>query len=197
MNTMRLIPLTAFTLFAACLTGCGTHVSIPAWQRSMEHYIDHEANCDPSVLQDLDAGRNHDGFSLISKNYTYDSNDAHGVLVGHPTVEGETWFVYLVGMVDHEHIDDIRIAAMTMRDGKFVWETSDRSRDATNAYRNWNTARGRTRFPGRKKLPPEYRGYPRDTDSFRLTTNADRSIEIYHDESTAHWSLTLPIKNEN
>lgn len=189
---LRLMRLIALSLLALLLTGCGTHVSIPAWQRSINRYISNEANGDPSVLADLEANGHHPGFTLIGENYTYDSDDARGVLLDHRTLDGQPWFIYLVGMVDHERVDDIRIAVMTLRDRQPHWATSPRARRATDIYRRWNLAQGRSRFPRRKELPAEYRGFPRQTDVFRLETTDAGVISVYHDASGARWQLRLP-----
>jgi hypothetical protein len=172
-------------------TGCGTHVSVPAWQKTIDRYIDEQANGDPTALRDLHAAGDIPGVSLISKNYTYDSDDARGVLLGHRMIDGSPWFIFIVGMVDHGHVDDIRIAARTIHDGKPRWATSPRSREAFHTYRSWNLSEGRKRFPGRKTLPPEYRGFPRESDYFVLEVSDSGVVRVSHEESGARWTLDL------
>jgi hypothetical protein len=173
-------------------SGCASSVSVGEWQRGLVQYVRTEGNGDPSVLRDMTWNDEQPGFAVIAKNYPYESTDAIGVLLGHPRVGDRPWFVYLVGQVKKDRVEDIRLAALSVRDGKYRWVLSDRDKDMVRRYRGTKEAVGRERFPKRKTLPVTYTSFPSEDDAFALDVSDDGRVTATHPLSGAQWTVQLP-----
>lgn len=180
---------------AFCLTGCTRTVSIPAWQKNVEKYVDAQGG-DPLVLRDVTlpeqdnpAGRR--GFAMIGGDHPNESTDAAGLLLGHRQVGSRRWFVYLVGLIEREQVKDLRLAAFSADDGQRVWRISPKNTQALKKYRDHAEQLWRQRFPGRDKPPPAYTMFPRPDDRFDLSVSGHHVV-VTHPPSGAHWELDLP-----
>jgi hypothetical protein len=179
--------------------GCASDrqaASIPLWQKRVVKYVRHEGNGDPTVLRDVTiANGSRRGFAVIGGNSPSKSTDAVGALLGHPEVNGQRWFVYLVGLVKNREVKDIRLAALAADigapDERMRWELSAADDDATRTYLKAREQRWKSLFPDRKDVPLSYTGFPVEDDAFRLDVQGER-LEATHEESGARWELVLP-----
>ncbi len=175
--------------------GCTSQPSMSSWQKSVTKYVGAQGNGDPMVLRDMTVpadGR--PGFAVIGHHDTRESVDVNGVLLGHEKVGARSWFVYLVGQVEKERVADIRLAAMSMQNGKTTWKRGKELKQSFNAYRAYGDRQAKGRFPDRKRLPPKYTGFPRTDDVFKLT-NANGKLVATHEASGARWEVVVPTQN--
>ena len=189
----RSLPLLLLTL-AALATGCGSgarQVSVSAWQRNVEQYVKQQGKGDVTILRDVALPDSRRGFSMLGGDRPEESSDAHGVLIGVQPVGGRTWFVYLVGVVKKQKVDEIRLAALAGEGGKTQWKIGPSDKDALRAYQAHAQQTWKQRFPGRATPPPEYLGFPRPEDTFQMSVSGNQVTAI-HPTSGARWQLALP-----
>ena len=105
-------------------------------------------------------------------------------------VGGRPWFVYLVGIVHNQKVDEIRLAAVSAQHDTFTWVLSPKSPQSLHMYRNYNEGLGKQRFPGRRAPPVEYSNFPRGEDRFDLTLNGGH-VTVVHKASGAWWEISL------
>jgi hypothetical protein len=186
--------LLALSLLAS-LVGCGSSrkaASIPRWQKSVETYVRQQGNGDPTILRDVTVADERTGFALIGGPSPRNSTDAIGLLLGHPQVGAERWFVYLVALVDERRARDVRLAAMAdAGDGKMQWVVGQKDEQALETYLKHREDRWRSLFPDRKDPPLNYTGFPTEGDTFQLDVSGDR-LTATHEASGATWELTVP-----
>ena len=190
MNRSLLLPLITVIVFSSLTTGCTKSVNFDTWRAGVEDYVANHGGGDPSVLRELDATPSHPGYKMISANRPSESTDVVGVLVGNAEIAGRPWIVFLVGLVDEQKVEDIRVAALSVRDGKFTWRMGRKDDRAVDAYVNHNRGLARRRFPDRRKEPPQYLGFPREEDRFEMTTQGE-SVGVTHPPSGAKWHVTV------
>ena len=179
-------------LLISILFGCGKRADLPTWQRTVERHVIDTGGGDPSVLRNVTLADGRPGFAIFSRDRPSESTDAVGVLLGHREVNRRLWVVYLFGLVDRQHIKEIRLAAMeVMEDGGYRWIVGKPDRQALETYRNYNATMARERFPDRREPPAEYLGFPLPGDRFDLT-NEDSILRAIHPPSGATWTITLP-----
>ncbi len=185
----RAVPL--FTLVFVTFTGCASQPTFSSWQGSVTKYVREHGHGSPIVLREMTLPDNRPGFSVIGHHDTTESTDVNGVLLGHEQVGGRMWFVYLVGLVEQERVRDIRLAAVSMEDGKTVWKRGKEAEQPLAAYRNYGLKQAKERFPERTKAPPpRYLGFPRPDDVFTLS-NTNGKLVATQEASGARWGLTL------
>jgi hypothetical protein len=170
--------------------GCAKSVNFDTWRAGVEDYVKNHGGGDPAVLRELDADPSHPGYTMISADRPSESTDAVGVLVGNATVAGRPWAVFLVGLVDKQKVDDIRVAALSVRDNKYTWRMSKKDDRAVDAYVNYNRGLARRRFPDRKNEPVDYLGFPREEDRFEMTQQSE-SVGVTHPPSGAKWHVNI------
>src|SRR5438477_6012182 len=146
-------------LLVICAGGCESSVTIPAWQQGVERYVRQQGHGDPNVLRNTMIGGRH-GFALLGGNDPKVSSDANGVLVAHQRVGDRAWFIYIVGLVRKQVVEDIQLAALSADNGKLQWATGAKNKQATQTYKRYNESLARQRFGDRKQWPPEYEGFP-------------------------------------
>ena len=176
-------------LCLAALTGCASSGSknIAGWQKSVEQYI-HERGDDPAVLRDacLEDGR--PGFVVIGGLDPRKSTDARGILLGHKTIDNRPWFIYLVGIVQREKVQEIRLAALSATpSGQRTWRIGPRDSKSLKLYRDWGWNEWKKVAAGAHGAPPpHYTNFPRPDDVFDLTLDGQRLI-AKHTASGAIW----------
>jgi len=186
---MRLTIAIAIVLLLA--TGCQQQVSLRTWQDSVEHYVWVQANGDPSALRDLPTPGPWKGFSVISENDPASATDINGVLLGHRTIGLKNYFIYLVGFVRQQKVQDIRLAALWASPDGFQWRLTRTSDESFRAYHDFKDAQWRKLFSQRAAGPWSYTGFPSEGDVFKLTVSAGK-ITATHEQSGATWTLELP-----
>ena len=189
----KLIPLLILLLLPLGI-GCGggsRQATVAAWQKNVEQYVRVQGKGDPAVLRDLTLSDSRRGFSMVGGDRPTESSEANGVLLGFREVEGRGYFIYLVGVVEKQKVNDIRLAALTTEGGKWEWKLAPSDRDALSAYRAYNDKHWRQRFPQRADPPPQYLGFPTPDDHFNMIVSGNR-VTVTHPPSGATWELTLP-----
>lgn len=197
MQTARnLHPIVATALLLLCLAcagGCGSgrrSVTIPAWQKNVEQYVKREGNGDPTILRDVRLPDSRRGYSMLGSDRPAESTDANGVLLGFRDISGRNWFIYLVGLVKQQRVEEIRLAALTFDADKLTWKLGRADPQALEKYRTFKQKQWRERFPQRGLPPPEYLGFPTADDHFQLTVS-DGQVTVVNPSSGAQWELNL------
>jgi len=170
-------------------TGCASNsepVSVSSWQQSVEHYVWDQGNGDPNVLRDMSWDDVHKGFAVMSEAQPAQSNDAIGLLLGHPRVGDAPCFVFLVALVSHQQLESLQPVALRVQGGKFDWIIGRSSRPALDAYRRWEAQKPSDDSAGSGGPP-----FPRAGDSFRVDVVNDE-LFITHQPTGISWSLTTP-----
>ena len=174
--------------------GCGggtRQASVAAWQKNVEQYVRVQGKGDPAVLRDMALTDSRRGFSMIGSDRPAESSEANGVLLGFREVDGRGYFIYLVGVVEKQKVNEIRPAALTTDGGRMEWKVGPNDTGALSTYRAYNDGFWRKRFPGRAAPPPQYLGFPTPDDHFQMSVSGNR-VTIAHPPSGARWELTLP-----
>lgn len=170
--------------------GCAKPVNFATWRAGVEEYVRNHGGGDPTVLRELDATPSHTGYRMISASRPNKSTDAVGLLVGNAIVSNRPWLVFLVGLVDRQKVADIRVAALSVQDGRYTWRMGKEDDRAVDAYVEHNKGVARRRFPNRRREPVEYLGFPREADRFELSTEGE-SIGVAHPPSGAKWHVNI------
>jgi hypothetical protein len=189
--TALLCPLLAW------VTGCstpGVSVSLDTWKESVEQHVREVGMGDPVVLRDA-AYKGRPAFAQIGHPVASEGTDAVGVLLGHRPILGRPSFIYLVGLVPKEHVEDIRVAVLqpiTSQGGEtqFKWLMSPRNAESLRKYTAFRQELYRKRFPDGGSPPPAYTSFPAEEDAFDLAVAPDR-VTVTHPPSAAQWNLSV------
>jgi hypothetical protein len=181
----------------AWMTGCstsGVNVSLDTWKESVEQHVREVGKGDPVVLRDA-AYKGRPAFAQIGHPVPSEGTDAIGILLGHRPILGRPSFIYLVGLVPSERVEDIRIAVLqpiTSQGGEtqFKWLMSPPNAESLRKYMAFRQELYRTRFPGGGSPPPAYTSFPAEEDAFDLAVAPDR-VTVTHPPSAAQWNLSL------
>ncbi len=178
-------------VFAACivallLAGCGrSATSLDTWKHDLNRYVQQQCSGDPAELRNLPAPAGVHRFASIQKDAPVDSTDTVGVLLGHRAVAGRPTFIFLVAVIDHENVTDIRVAAMTVPpriSDDLLCQFSNPDAAALNTYR----ARHTPGDPKRRALTD----WPTGAEHFTLDVTGS-IISVTDTVSNAHWSLAV------
>jgi hypothetical protein len=196
-NSLRFVM--AVACLAAVCGGCGANtpsrsVTFDTWRGGLEKYVDNVGKGDPAVLRDTTyLGR--PAFAQIGDPIAAEGTDAIGVLLGFKPVAGRPSFIYLVGLVDKEKAQDIRLAVAQPipsqgQKTQFKWIMDKEDKQATERYVNYRKQLFSQRFPGRKDVPPEYTAFPGEGDVFDLGISPTE-VTATHAASGAVWRLPI------
>ena len=152
-------------------------VTFATWQRAVEQYVRDEGNGDPNILRDTTLPTSQRGFAQIGEADIEHSSDASGLLLGHRTIAGRTWFIYLVGLIQQGEVRDIRLVGFSWSPDKIVWQVSPPNPEALQRYANVQSNGGL--FPV----------FPAKIDHFELSTTNQLAVVI-HRQSGAAWELS-------
>jgi hypothetical protein len=183
----RIVFLMAMCLFAPTLVGCGgSSKNITAWQRGVERYIaDHGR--DPVVLRDVTLEDNRPGFAVLGGLDPNKSTDARALLLGHKIIADRPWFIYLVGIVAKQKVQEIRLAALSASGSQTIWRLGPRDNHALKLYRDAGWSDWKAHGGGTSKPPPQYTTFPRESDVFELTIDGTK-ITATQKPSGAQWT---------
>jgi hypothetical protein len=174
------------------LTGCGgtptRSVSLNSWQSNVEHYVKDTGRGDPASLGRTTLPDGRHGFAVIGDPIVKSSTDATGVLLGFRHYRGKPAFIYLVGLINHGQVTDIRLAAVSFDNSKAQWTMSPANKSALEAYERYKADLWHQRFPDRKDAPPEYQTFPSPDDGFTLDPTGN-SYTATHTASAVKWTL--------
>jgi hypothetical protein len=175
------------------LPGCANSVSLEDWQQRVDDFVWQEANGDPNLLREQTLGlpgSDHKGFALLGDTDVEKSTDVYGVLLGHKRFNGRPAFVFLVGVVSKQSTKDIRLAALTVENGKSAWQVSRENDAALQQYLNYRASAWKSLGAGADEAPPSLRSFPAIDDAFRLSVEAGQ-VTARHPASGATWTLPL------
>ena len=185
------------TLFAMIIfillgaAGCEQQVTLRSWRNEVDHYVWDQANGDATVLRDLATPGPWKGFSILGENDPASSTDANGILLAHRQIGSKTYFVYLVGLVRQQQVQDIRLALLHDSPDGLEWRSSRSNRDSLKAYTDFKTAEWKKLFPDRAAGPWSYTGFPGEGDVFKISIVGNR-VTATHEQSGAQWTLEAP-----
>lgn len=172
------------------VAGCEQQVTLRTWRNEVDYYLWDQANGDPTVLRDLSTPDPWKGFCVISENDAASATDVNAVLLAHRAVGSKTYFIYLVGLVQKQQVQDIRLALLSASNG-VQWRSSRKNNDALKVYSDFKTVQWQKLFPGRTAGPWNYTGFPSEGDVFKISIAGNR-VTATHEASGAQWMLEVP-----
>ena len=178
-----LIPL----LLLAFAPGCATTpepVTLASWQRSVERYVWDQGNGDPNVLRDMSWDDVHKGFAVINDAEPGRSTDATGFLLAHRRIESDSYFIFLVALVQRGALEDLRPMALSADNGKLHWIVGRPDPAALAAYRQAEPQQAHDSAV--TPTPP----FPRPTDRFVVDV-AQNEVNIRDVPTGIVWRLAL------
>ena len=178
-------------LCLSLLAGCVRPVSLEIWQESVEKYVREEGNGDPGVLRDMTWDGKERGFALIGNEWPQMSTDAHGVLLDHVMAGGRPWEVFIVGVVQKQVVEDIRLALLWTDGVEFAWQVTPEAAGELERYKAFHLKLWRERFGEREPVSPAYTSFPLERDVFRLEVAGDE-VRCMHEGSGAMWAVKMP-----
>lgn len=188
----QFFPALAVALLVASLGGCSIEPADPptlaTWQRNLEKYVWDRGNGDPNVLADMSWDDMHKGFAVIGDPLPDRATDQIGLLLAHRMLGGKPWFIFLLGTVSRQHLQDLRPVALQMDGAAFGWSVGNGDPTSLSLYRAWSQA-DRQR-DGRRDPPAP--PFPRPREMFEVTVEDDHFL-IRHPASGAQWELRPAI----
>lgn len=175
-------------LFSFALSGCATEPADPptlsTWQQNLQQYVWDHANGDPTVLADMSWDDVHKGFSIIGDPLPDRSTDEIGLLLAHRVVDSKPWFLFLLGTVRQQNLEDLRLVALSVDGNDFHWSVGPENDTSLSLYRVWSEADRERTGPQDPPAPP----FPRLNETFGVTVRGD-AFAVRHQESGANWEL--------
>ena len=208
MNIFRVILTLTLTLGA---TGCaGSTQSIRAWQSSVQTYISEQGNGDLNALRNVADRPSQRQFRLLRAQrggvpvVLPTHTDVRAVLLGHRSIDGRKWFVFLVGTLhydgrfeniplDHPQLRDIRVVVLTSDRGKLKWVVGRENSAALDRYYQHKQETWRWRYPGSDDDDMILSGFPAVQDNFKLSIFGN-GVNIVDEPSGALWALAIPSR---
>ena len=185
-----LIALLLFTL-PGCNGAASQNSSLSGWQHAVESYVHDIGKDDPTSLGQVQIAGGRPGFAILGNPLPTESQDAVGLLLAHRPLAGKPAFIYLVGIVTKQQVNDIRLAVLTFdSQGKSHWTLGPANAPALDAYRKHRDATWHQEFPGRKDAPAGALNFPAPSDVFSVNSDAQR-ITVTHAASGASWTVAL------
>lgn len=196
---MRRLQIIALFIFAGIFAGCSsTAKPLGRWQTSVESYIIDQADGNYSELRNVNSNDRpsrksfklinamSSGIPLVATTQT----DMNGLLLAHRTINGNNWYIFLVGTVkydgkftniplDDPSIKDVRLIALTGDFGNPVWALGSNSEVAIDQYHS----RAKTTFPS---------GF----EAFEVAI-AGQQVTVVDQRSHAQWTLIIPTQIVN
>jgi hypothetical protein len=167
---------------------------LSGWRNSVEKYVKERGKGDPAILREVTWPESRRQFSTIGGDDPHVSQDVRGVMLGFKQINGKRWFIFIVGVVNKEVVEDIRVEAMSPKDGDdYAWRTSPPNAKSLAAYVDYKTRLWKQRFPGRESAPAQYTVFPQEDDVFNLQVEQGRVI-VTHPASGARWELVIDSK---
>lgn len=189
----RLLQCISIAFLSLLLGGCAGSADLGGWRRSVEKYVADRGQGDPSVLRGVTWPESRRMFSTLGPEDPAQGQDAKGLLIDVQEIAGKQWYIFMVGLVDRNILKDIRLAALSVENGKSTWRTSEADKKAFEQYRGYHDRLWRQRFPGRESPPAQYTTFPQEADTFAVQVNAAQ-LSATHRPSGARWELELARK---
>lgn len=208
MNVLRMILTLTLVLVA---TGCGGSTrSIMAWQSSVQTYIAEQGNGDLNALRNVTDRPSQKQFSLLRAKkggvpvVLPTHTDVKAVLLGHHLINGQKWFLFLVGTLhydgryqniplDDPQLRDVRVVALSTDRGKLKWVVGRGNSEALDRYYQHKQEAWRWRYPGSDDEDVILSGFPAVEDDFKLSIFGD-GVNVIDEPSGALWALAIPSR---
>jgi hypothetical protein len=195
LNNLRSIAaFLALLLSVAFLTGCSSSTNAAGWRGTVEKYIDVQGKGDPNILRGVTWPQSRRGFSVIGGDLPRESQDAKGLLLSVEQVNNRPWFVFIVGVVNHEAVESIHVEALNVQGNAKTWKSSADDPKALAAYNDYYDHLWKQRFPGRTAPPAQYTNFPKEQDQFEVTQQPGGKIVVTHPLSGARWEVVVDPK---
>jgi hypothetical protein len=179
-----------------CVTGCSgggsSAKSIQSFQTGVEQYLA-QRNNDPEALREVTLEDNRHGFAVLGGQDPRKSTDQRGLLLAHKPIGDRPWFVYLVGTVKKDVVQDLRVVALSATGGNPVWRVGPKNAAAFKQYRDAAMKDWRDHGGGsdpKSKPPVQYTTFPRASDAFEVSTSGTL-IRAKHVESGAEFTVDI------
>ena len=192
-SIVTFLVFTCLTVLCGGCAGGGTRsVSMDTWREGVETYVNDVGKGDPAVLRDT-TYQGRPAFAQLGNPIAAEGTDAVGVLLGHKPVMGRPAFIYLVGLVNKEKVEQIHLAicqviASQGQKAQFKWLVGKDDKDATQRYQEYRKGLFAQRFPGRQDIPPAYTSFPGEGDVFDLAVTPQQ-VTATHQGSGAVWRV--------
>jgi len=177
------------------LSGCSSSstsaaTNVQAFQHGVEQYLA-QRNNDPQATDDVTLEDGRRGFAVLGGLDPRHSTDQRALLLAHKVIGDRPWFVYIVGTVKNDVVQDLRLVALSAAGGQTVWRIGPKNTAAFKQYRDaalkdWHAHSD----PGKSKPPPQYTTFPRASDTFEVSTDAT-TARARHTESGAEFSVAI------
>ena len=203
---MRRVPASVCPLLLALLVGCASS-PIPVWQRSLEEFVENKGDGDLNVLRNAEGrpsknefgviGAKKGGMVFISPRRT----DANGVLLGLERICERSWYIFLVGTVEYRgsfvnfplddpQLTDIRLIALSGREGAFEWVVGEPDAAALSQYCRPHLEAWRRSHPSRSAATESPTIFPTPKDIFRLSVEPP-VVTATDEYSGARWAIVI------
>jgi hypothetical protein len=164
---------------------------LTAWQQELTRYITRDGSVDPALLAQTRVLRSRDAlrparivFGVLDVDASApgrDGWDVQGMLIGKQVTGAQTWYVFVVGIVERagyrpSSIQDMRLIAFSAPGSKLAWNVGPGDQQAVKRYlQTFSTPP--IRFPG-------------DTDRFTMDLSGN-VVSVLEAQSGARWQLQL------
>ena len=177
-------------LMLASLVGCHPQATVGGWQSDVERFVQEQGNNDPAVLRSMTLPDGRPGFAVIGAPKPSEATDVNALLVGHREIAGEPTFIYLLGVVQRQRVDDIRLALVSFQgeQAQAKWTIGKSDPQATEAYQSYLQRKWKERLSGRDEVPAAYLGFPGVGDVFDLNISGT-AVSAQHAPSGAVWEV--------
>lgn len=160
------------------------------WQRKLSQYVEQQGRGDPAALAQLPALRSpavqrpgqiiFAATDVGASTKERDGYDVSGLLLGRRNSTLGPWYLFIVGAIERRDyrpvsIADVRVAAMSTKDGTVIWQTGFGDTTALERYRKSADPSTALRFPA-------------DHDRFSLVDCAP-GVCVEEARSGARWAL--------
>jgi hypothetical protein len=165
---------------------------VDEWQQRLGSYLVEHGAGDPGALSQLPLlraptalrpGRIVFGVTDVDAVVAdRDGYDVYGLLLERVPDPAGAWYLFVVGTIERNDyrpraVADVRLAALSMRQGRPVWATGRAEAQSLERYRQWAGTATALRFPG-------------DRDGFRVYACAAR-LCVEESGSGGVWSIDL------
>jgi hypothetical protein len=192
----RLLLLSLLVVASGCRSGSSS-TDIQPWQRGVEQYLAQKNN-DPEALREVTLEDSRRGFAVLGGLDPRKSTDQRGLLVAHKVVGDRPWFVYVVGVVKNDVVQNLRLVALSAAGGQTLWRVGERDPQAFKLYHDHALNDWRQQSGDHGKPPVQYTTFPRASDVFDVTVEGTL-IRAKHVASGAQFAVDVaapaPVAN--
>jgi hypothetical protein len=164
---------------------------LSAWQKELTRYITREGSVDPALLAQIRGARSREilrpariVFGVLDVDASVpgrDGWDVQGMLIGKQTSGVQTWYVFVVSIVERtgyrpSSIQDMRVMAFSALGSKLAWSVGPGNPQAVRRYlETFGTPP--IRFPG-------------DSDRFTMDLTGN-VVSVLEAQSGARWEMQI------